>query len=406
MIQPVEKIPKVVTRRWVTLSGLSRAGLVLLVILGVGGVFLWFYVPIEVRDSINQRLAHLPDYKGHVGKVKINILTLSVDIIDVDLIKRSADLKYPLFFSHQINVAVHWEALMHGNLRNTVTIYEPTLNFIAGPSEGSSQLSVTDLITEIKNLALFKINRLIVTNGDVYFHDFHSEPPLSIDMDEVEVTASNLTNGNRSSSHLPCEIVATGRPLRAGTLDLKVLSNLDLAAPTFSEQLEVKKVPATTLNAGMQKYLNVRAKSGTIELYSVMKSDGGDFHGYAKPFLEKLEFEPTPEDKGTPIELWSDLMNGVKKLFEDHYDTVATRVELTGSFKDPKVSAFQAVMGAIRNAWFEALKRGFEPDKGLSDSNPASISDPDSDSDSGKPTSVPKKTEIDKTVTHDSSKPR
>jgi hypothetical protein len=68
-------------------------------------------LPYIVKDYVNKTLSEIPDYKGVVE--------------DIDM-----------------NLSVQWSALFEGSLVGEIILENPKINFVAGPTEEQSQSSV------------------------------------------------------------------------------------------------------------------------------------------------------------------------------------------------------------------------------------------------------------------------
>ncbi len=91
-----------------------------------------------------------------------------------------------------------------------------------------------------------------------------------------------------------------------------------------------------------------------------MVSKDGNFEGYLRPYFQDLAFEPVPKDRGGLAEIWAALANTLKSLVTNDEGVIATDVPIKGSYKDPNVDFWSAAFGVIKNAYFEALAKGFK----------------------------------------------
>jgi hypothetical protein len=170
-----------------------------------------------------------------------------------------------------------------------------------------------------------------------------------------------MSNSQGLKVPLPATVKITARPLLTGTFVMNLAVNFDEQYATFTQNFTMEHVPASGANSALQKYYRIRAKSGEIGLYSELTSDKGIYHGYVKPFFYRLEFEPDSSDEGNPAALWSGLINVAKGLFEDDNHVIATQSEISGRVDQPNIDAIGAIAGALRNAYIEALRTGFDP---------------------------------------------
>jgi hypothetical protein len=322
----------------------------------------WFSAPYLARDYINRGLSGLPDYTGRVEWVRLHPLTASADIYDLRLDKTTGDIPVHFFYSPRWNVSLQWSEIFHGAARASVTIFSPQINLVAGPSSDQSQFGISGVwIDAIKALIPWRVNQVIIHDGDFHFLDFHADPKVDLEVSQLEMAARNMSNSEGLKVPLPATIKVTARPLLTGNFEMNLAVNFDERYATFSQNFRMEHVPAVGANSALQKYLKVRVKSGEIGLYSELTGNKGIYRGYVKPFFYHLEFEPKPADVGNPGALWSGVLNTVKGLFESDKQTIATQTEISGRVDQPHVDVLSAIFGVLWNAYIEALRPGFDP---------------------------------------------
>jgi hypothetical protein len=322
----------------------------------------WFSAPYLTRDYINRGLSGLPDYTGRVERVRIHPWTASIDVYDFHIDKRTGEISAPYFYSPRWNISLQWSQIVHGVRRASVTIFDPRMNVVAGPSSDQSQFFISKVwIDAIKQLIPWRVNQLRVHNGDIHFLDFHADPQVDLELNHFEFEADNMSNSQGLKVPLPVTVKLTGNPLLTGIFEMNLSVNLDERYATFSQTFRMEHVPAIGANSALQKYLNVRVKSGEIGLYSELTGDKGIYHGYVKPFFYHLEFVPKSTDEGNPGAIWSGVLNTVKGLFENDKQVIATQSEISGRVDQPDIDTMGAIMGVLWNAYIEALRPGFDP---------------------------------------------
>jgi len=336
----------------------------LLLVLAIILAVLWFAAPYFVRDYINHSLSGLPDYTGRVEWVRIHPITASIDIYDFHIDKKTKEIPVPFFYSPRWRVALQWSEILHGVARASVVIFDPKVNFVSGESSSDSQFSISKVwLAAIKQLIPWRVNQLLIHNGDVHFLDFHADPRVDLELNHLEFDAENMSNSAGLKVPLPATVKITGNPLLTGFFEMDMSVNLDERYATFNQKFRMEHVPAVSANSALQKYLKVRVKSGEIGLYCELTGDKGIYHGYAKPFFYNLEFEPKPTDQGTLGAIWSSILNGIKGILENDKKAVATEVNISGRVDQPQVDTLQAIGGALWNAFIQALRPGFDPTK-------------------------------------------
>jgi hypothetical protein len=321
----------------------------------------WYSTPYFLRDYLNKRGAELPDYHLNINWVEIHPWNCSLDLIDLTLTKKSGEIPVPFYRGPDVHIALQWSRVLHADFLSSITLTNPVVNFVQGPTEAQSQTFLEpEWVTTVKKLVPFQINRFQVIHGDLHFRDFHAEPEIDLEMNHVELVADNLTNATHSQSLMPSTVVMSGNPFIVGRLNAELAVNVDLKQPTFSEKLRLDNIPAVGLNSFLAKYGSVYAKSGTLDFYTEMVSEKGSFDGYVKPYFQNLKFEPVPKDRGTLAAIWASIANGLKDLVTNDQGVVATEVPVKGSYQDPDVDFWSASFGILKNAYLQALAKGFD----------------------------------------------
>ena len=340
---------------------LGRTTLIVALVLLVAFLSVWYLTPVYLLKFLNAKGDSLPDYHLHIEQVQINPWNCSLDLNSLLLVKKSNKIPVPFFTCPRVHIATQWEEILHWSLRSRITITKPVVNFVNGPTEETTQTALEpEWVTVVKQLVPLKINRFTVVDGDIHYYDFHADPEINMEMTDVQVSLDNLTNSKHLKALMPATAEMTGRPFKRGKLNVHLALNTDIKQPTFAEKIALENIPAPALNSFLAKYGSVYAKTGNLAFYSEMVSAKGGYNGYAKPFFQDLVFEPMPKDRGGLAEIWSALVNGVKDIFENDQDAVATTIPISGRYTDPDVDFWSAAFGVIENAWFQALAHGFK----------------------------------------------
>jgi hypothetical protein len=335
--------------------------LAILCVLLVLFMVVWYTTPYLLRDYLNKRGSELPDYKLNIHWIQINPIACNIQLEDLVLQKKNNAIPVPFFTARKVLVAMQWTQLIHLSLRSNITLLQPVVNFVNGPTAETSQTILEpEWVTTVKQLVPLQINQFKIHEGTIHYYDFHADPQINLPITDLELVADNLTNTTQSKDLMPQTVTITCHPLKTGSLEAHLSVNVDLKQPTFAEKVAIDNVPLPALNAFIAKYLSVYAKSGYFTFRSEMVSKQGSYDGYMKPFFKDLQFEPMPKDRDGIAALWASIVNGLKGIVEnDDSKTVATQVPVHGEYKDPNIDFWAAAFGVIKNGWFEALQQKF-----------------------------------------------
>jgi hypothetical protein len=335
--------------------------LIVLFVLLVLFMVVWYTTPYFLRDYLNKRGSELPDYHLNINWVEVHPWNCSMDIIDLTLAKKSQLIPVPFYRGERVHISLQWSRVIHFDLLSSITCVRPIVNFVNGPTPETSQTILEPAwVQTVKQMVPLRINKFQVVDGDLHYYDFHAQPEINLEMSNLNLVADNLVNAEHSKDLMPTRIVLSGHPFLVGRLSAELAANTDLKQPTFSEKLRLNNIPAIGLNSFLAKYGSIYAKSGTLDFYTEMVSKEGHFDGYVKPYFQNLAFEPVPKDRGTLAAIWSGIANGLKDLVTNDAGVVATEVPVHGSYKDPDVAFWSAAFGIVKNAYIEALAKGFD----------------------------------------------
>lgn len=85
--------------------------------------------------------------------------------------------------------------------------------------------------------------------------------------------------------------------------------------------------------------------------------------GYVKPLFKDMKVGERPEDKDKTFshKMYEKLFSVAAKILNRRpQNYVATKVDISGSLKNPHTSTWQVIGRLIENAFFNAIRPGFE----------------------------------------------
>ena len=288
-------------------------GIIILILIGIR-----IALPYIIKDYVNNVLNSIPEYTGSIGDVDLNLWRGAYKIQDVKLLKTSGKVPVPFFSAKQLDLSVEWGALFEGSLVGEISLYNPKLNFVSGPTKKQSQQSIdTSWTDKVKQLFPLKINRFEIINGEVHFRNFHSDPKVDIYLDNIYATATNLTNSKNLSKTLIASIDAKGNAMHTGHFTLKANINPYLKEPTFDLAAKLTNVDLVKLNNFIKAYGKFDVQSGTFEVVGEFAAANGKFEGYVKPFFKNMKVLSLKEDIKNPLKLfWETIVGAVTGLFK------------------------------------------------------------------------------------------
>jgi hypothetical protein len=319
-------------------------------------------LPPLVQSYVNKTLNSIPEYSGQVGDIDLNLWRGAYEIEDVSLVKTNGTVPVPLFSSPKVDLSVEWRPLLKGKVVGEIELLQPEINFVSAPTAEGKQGGVdASWIDRVKELFPLKLDRVTVHQGSVHYRDFHSSPKVSLDLEELEGVATNLTNRETPGVELPATVNARAALPGGGSFRLDARMAPLAEEPTFTLDAAVENVSLPALNDFLKAYGNVDAEAGTFSAYTELAAKDGAFDGYVKPLFKDVQVAKAREDESFPRRVWEGLVQLAAKVLENpEKERVATRVPLRGRFDKPEPDLWATIGGLIRNAYIQALVPGIE----------------------------------------------
>ena len=184
-----------------------------LVVLVVALIVVRAMLPIWVRDYVNRKLSEIEGYRGRVTEVDIHLWRGAYSIRGVKIEKTTGNVPVPFFAAPTVDLSVEWKALFQGALVGEIHFEQPQINLVNGASKATDQAALDEPWTQkVRDLFPLKINRFTVRGGEVHYRDFNKKPAVDVEVDQIRMVATNLTNSRKLSETLNAEIEIAGPP--------------------------------------------------------------------------------------------------------------------------------------------------------------------------------------------------
>jgi len=331
----------------------------LAIVLAIAVLVVRAMLPIWVRDYVNRKLNEMENYSGHVADVDLHLWRGAYSAHGVEIKKKGGGVPVPFFSGPTVDMSVEWKAILNGALVGKIHFEQPKVNLVNGRSKASTQVGIEDPWTEkIRELFPLKINRATVRGGEVHYRDFSRKPKVDVEMDQIRMVATNLTNSRKLSEILNAEIEIAGRPLRSGEFKANIDMDPYASKPTFALELEADAIPLVKLNDFAKAYAAITFEKGTLRVATSVNSKQGKFTGYFEPVFDKMVIFDPSEDNQNPIDfIWQGIVGGLTRIVRNHpKDRFGTKVPISGSFDDPTPAVLDTVFNVFRNAFVKAFE--------------------------------------------------
>jgi hypothetical protein len=319
-------------------------------------------LPFIVLKYVNKKLGSLKEYYGYVEDIDIALLRGAYVIKDIKIVKTGNDLgekdTIPFFRSNAIDLSVQWKALFKGKIVGEIYVENPVLNFVKGKHKNeNAKADTSDFRRLIKDLMPLTVNHFEIENGQIHYIDPFSKPHVDIFLNELYITASNLSNVNDSNKLLPAYAHVNALAYE-GSLQMDVNFDALQKKPTFDMNAEIKHVNLVLLNDFLRAYGNFDTKQGSFGLYTEFAARDGNFGGYVKPIIKDLDIVQWNKEEGDLGQiLWETIVGSAAEALQNQSkDQLATKLEIKGRFDNPDPNLWRAISFVLRNAFVRALK--------------------------------------------------
>lgn len=321
-------------------------------------VALRILLPYVVLHHINKSLSNIDGYYGHVNDINICLLrgAYQVDSIYINKLDSATQKQTHLFSTPKIDISIEWKSLLKGEIVSEFYFFDPIVEFTEGAAEPEQmEKDTNDFRKILETFTPFKVNRFEVFNGRLGYRDFKAEPDVNIHADNIYVLATNLSNV-ADTALLPATVKATAN-VYGGHLDFNMRINALADDPTYDMNATAKNVQLVQLNPMFNSYADFDVNKGTLDAYIEIAARDRKFVGYFKPLIKDLDVVGKEDRKDSFFrKLWEGMVGVAKDILENNKtDQVATKIPIAGSYDDPTVGVWYAVLASLRNAFIQSL---------------------------------------------------
>lgn len=321
-------------------------------------------LPYIVKDQVNDRLASIPGYTGHVEDIGIALVRGAYSLENVAIYKMDGAAQVPFFMAELIDFSVAWRELFRGKIVSDIHANDIELNFVAAESPSESQKHIDRRWQEVvEDIFPLEITRLVVDNSTIRYKDITQDPHVDLFIRDMQLVATGLRNrSEETGEEFPAEIALHGDTLGGGRLRLFIAADPLASQPHFDLNAKIEDVNLPDLNESLKAYANVDVGRGTFEMVAEMAGKGGGFRGYVKPFFENLDFNNLDDkDKNVFTRIWENIVGGLAWLVKNEpRESVGTRIPFEGRFGDPDVGLWATISNLFRHGFVQAFNPTIE----------------------------------------------
>ncbi|PWU31609.1 hypothetical protein DK254_03795 [Pseudomonas sp. RW407] len=325
-------------------------------------------LPYVIRDYLNGKLDRMGDYHGQLADVDLALWRGAYRINGLKIVKVNGKVPVPLLDAPVIDLSVSWHALWydHGIVARVVFL-RPQLNFVdGGDRQGSQSGAGTDWREQLDKLLPTTLDEVRIEDGRIHFRNYRSRPSVHLTASAVQASLYNLTNVADEKGKRVARFEGHARLFGQAPLEVQASFDPFSDFEDFVLRLRASDVELRRVNDFASAYGKFDFNQGHATLVIEATADKGRLSGYIKPLLRDVDVfnwqqDVEEKDKGLFRSIWEALVGGGETLLKNQRkDQFATRVDLSGNIHDQDVSAFQAFLGILRNAFIQAFNARYE----------------------------------------------
>lgn len=334
--------------------------LIIVVLVVVALIILRMQLPSMVKDYLNGKLADMGDYQGEIANVDIHLWRGAYSVHQLEITKKDQP-SVEFFNAETIDTSVSWASLLKGRVVADVDLINVEIHLVDSKADDQPEEESTWRQT-VQEIIPLKIDRLNIDNGEIHFHNFTSDPPVHLVFYQLDGEITNLSNADRSNGLEYANFDVQGKVLDSASARLD--GRLDPLGDfhNFELKLKITGINLTKLNQVSEAYGNFNFKSGNGNFVMELQAEDAQLTGYAKPVLDNVEIFDLEEDleDGVFSAAWQAIVGAFGQIFRnDPKNRIATQVEIRGNLDDPDVSAWQAFLAIMENAFVDAFESDF-----------------------------------------------
>ncbi|HEY4221755.1 MAG TPA: DUF748 domain-containing protein [Myxococcota bacterium] len=324
-------------------------------VLVVALVVLRLALPSIILRVANHTLATMKGASAHIDDVDIALIRGAYVVKGLRVTMRDAKKgQPPLLHVDEADISIDWRALFDRSLVCQIVVRGATVRVISTKKQ-TKTVPIGELQQKIKQLAPFDINRVRATNVTVAYLDDSGDRPAQVEIDNIALVATNLTNSKKLSKAKVATVDVSGGVYNHG--EIKVHADVDPFArlPTFSVAAEARHIPLTKLNELTREKLKIHFAKGSLSVFIEAELKDGAYHGYVKPLIHNMQLV---NGKDPPLnQIVEGVATALSKLVENlPKKQIASKIPFSGTLENPNVDIVTTVAQLLRNAFVQALK--------------------------------------------------
>lgn len=334
-------------------------------------------LPFMVKKYVNNVLADIPGYYGQVSGIDISLFRGAYVIHDLYLNKIDAGSEVPFIKLKETDISIEWRSLFKGRVVSEIVMTQPQFIYVFEDQQNdeAADPDFDDWTKALTDLVPIDINNLEIIDGTAAFVQLTADPNIDLNLNQIQLNATNLRNVERTNRELPSEITANAISIGQGRFKLEGKMDLVKQIPDMDISFSLEDVSATALNDFTNYYAGIDFAEGSFNVFSEIAIADGFLTGYVKPLLKDSKLISAEQDSFLNT-LWEGFVGFFKFVLKNKgNNTLATKVPLSGDLNQVKTKVWPGILNIFKNGWIQAFKGVVDNDIDFEDAEKGSKKD-------------------------------
>jgi hypothetical protein len=239
-----------------------------------------------IGRGLARRLDTLAGYESSVGAVELDFPTGRMSFFDVTLTKTGGTVDTPFVAVERLDIVVEQSAVDSDiPTYKAVTLHRPSLVFVTGEDEASSQLRFDPLWQDKVSVLPYPTDRIVVKGGRVEYRDDTTDPPTSLYAADIDLVVDNLGRARADTIRRAAPLRATARAMDISTLRVEADLSPGAVPIDASVRVHMDPLPLRELNDLLRGRMQVDVSGGTLAVAADVDAFEGRVRGTVSPAL-------------------------------------------------------------------------------------------------------------------------
>lgn len=319
------------------------------------GIRIW--LPFYIKNTLVNGINDIEGYSCTIEDVDLALYRGGMTIENLNIMLTENEVTTPYVEIKEIDLSVHFKAILDGEIVGEVYIDEPIINLMDSEEEEEQQTGDASWAQPLLDFNPLRINEFVITNGTIQFENKSSTPPVDLHMTQIYVKASNLTNATDMSTPLPSAVSLTANIMESGEIKINGGMNILKEIPDMDIEANINNVNLVELNDFTNAYAKFDFEGGMLNVASEIALKDSEINGYIKPILKDVDIFSKKESASFRNKVWQASLGLITELTENQRkNQTGTKIPFKGKYTDPDIGIFTTLVGVFKNMLIKAYE--------------------------------------------------